>query len=153
MGKKLTLNVNGIELTKQDIKERFDKYNSLYFNGVLGKCDFCWYSVNQTNYGGYIAYETENGVISKIWIGRNTYWDEEKLKEILVHEMIHMYVRTIDNKKIDGILGHGRHFRRQCKRIKKEHGLIIHKHPNFGYIKKELNPKKWEKVLLWLIDW
>ena len=42
MGKKLTLNVEGTEFTKKDLKDRFEKYNKLYFYGRLGKCKFHW---------------------------------------------------------------------------------------------------------------
>lgn len=152
MGKKITLNIDGIELTKKDIKNRFDVYNSKYFNGKLGKCQFLWLLPNHCDYGAYNAYEKNGEILNKIWIGRNTYWTEEKLRELLVHEMIHMYIRTIERKKIDGLLGHGFRFRRQCRRLKRNYGLHIPIHSNFGYKKKELKPKFWEKVLLWLFD-
>jgi hypothetical protein len=40
MVKKLSLNVGGIELTKADIKKRFNEYNIMYFGGKLGDCKF-----------------------------------------------------------------------------------------------------------------
>ena len=153
MGRKLTLNVDGNELTKVDLKERFDKYNKLYFEGKLGKCDFYWMSPNQNNYGKYVNQPTKNGIISKIGVARNTIWTEENLRELLVHEMIHMYIRTIEGKKLDGVLGHGRRFRAHCKRLRKEHDLNIRIHADFGYINKKLYPKLWDRVLTWLIDW
>ena len=52
-------------------------------------------SSNQGDYGTYIGQPTKNGLISKKGIARNTIWTEEKLRELLVHEMIHMHVRTI----------------------------------------------------------
>lgn len=153
MGKKLTLNMNGTELTKKDIKERFEQYNRLYFGGKLGKCNFFWMSPNYGTYGKYSdKYNNKNELISSIGIARNTVWTEENLRELLVHEMIHMYVRTIEGIKLDGVIGHGRHFRAHCSRIKKDYNLNIRIHGDFGYIKKELSPKLWEKVLLWLLD-
>ena len=152
MGRKLTLNVDGNELSKTDLKERFDKYNTLYFEGKLSNCDFYWIPKNQTTYGKYIAQQTKNGLKSSIGVARNVLWTEDTLKELLVHEMIHMYIRTVECKPHDGILGHGRRFRAHCKRLKKNFGLIIKVHGDFGHIKKEPSPKKWEKVLLWLID-
>ena len=89
MGKKLTLKVKGEELTKKDIKERFDKYNKMYFGGKLGKCEILWGLVNNADYGAYHAHEKEDGLHSRIWVGRNTIWTEEGLRELLVHEMIH----------------------------------------------------------------
>ena len=153
MGRYLTLNVDGNELTKADLEERFDKYNELYFEGKLRSCSFFWMSSNQGDYGTYIGQPTKNGLKSKIGVARNTMWTEENLKELLIHEMIHMYIRTVEGKSHDGILGHGKRFRAHCKRLKNRFGLIIKIHGDFGYIKKELSPKKWEKVLLWLIDW
>lgn len=153
MVKHLTLNVDGKELTKADLKERFNKYNELYFDGKLGSCSFFWMSPNQSIYGKYIGQPTKNGLKSKIGVARNTMWTEENLKKLLVHEMIHMYITTIEGKSLDGIIGHGRRFRAHCKRLKNKFGLIIKARDDFGYIKKELSPKKWEKVLLWLIDW
>ena len=61
MGKKLTLKVEGEELTKKDIKERFDKYNKMYFGGKLGKCEILWGLVNNADYGAYHAFEKEVG--------------------------------------------------------------------------------------------
>ena len=154
MGKKLTLNVDGAELSKEDLKERFDKYNVMYFYGKLGQCKFYWMSPNQSNYGKYIAQPTKNGLVSSIGVARNTCWTEENLKELLVHEMIHMYVTIVEGKNIDGILGHGRRFRWHCKRIKRDYGLNIpiHISGNYGYINKKLNPKLWDRILTWLVD-
>ena len=65
----------------------------------------------------------------------------------------HMYIRTIEGKKLDGVIGHGRRFRAHCKRLRKEYGLNIRIHGDFGYINKKLYPKLWDRVLTWLIDW
>ena len=154
MGKKLTLRFNDTELTKKDLKERFNKYNQMYFEGKLGKCKFYWMSPNQNNYGKYIAQPTKNGLVSKIGVARNTIWTEENLKELLVHEMIHMYITIVEGKMLDGILGHGRRFRAHCKRLKDNYNLIIPVHisDNYGYIKKGLQPKLLDRILTWLID-
>ena len=92
------MNVDGAELTKADLKERFDKYNKMYFDGKLGKCGFYWMSPKQNNYGKYVDQPSTNGIISKIGVARNTIWTEENLRELLVHEMIHMYITTIEGK-------------------------------------------------------
>ena len=91
-------------------------------------------------------------LISKIGVARNTIWIEENLRELLVHEMIHMYIRTIEGKAYDGVLGHGRRFRAHCKRLRDRFGLNIRIHGDFGYIHKKNYPKKNGKILLWLID-
>lgn len=143
-----------MELTKQYLREKFSEYNKLYFYGKLGKCDFHFFSKNNGNYGWYNYKQDNNGSIkSEIWVGTCVNWTEETLKELLIHEMIHMYNRTIDNRKIVGILGHGRLFRKQCRRIKKEFGIEIKKHPDYEYINKKFSPKIWERILLFIIDW
>ena len=153
MGKKLTLNVEGTEFTKKDLKDRFEKYNELYFYGRLGKCKFHWMSPNGGDYGEYTVQYNKSGIVSSIGVARNTVWTEENLMEILVHEMIHMYIRTVEGKKFDGILGHGVRFRSHCKRLKKDYGLCVRIHPTFGYINKKLSPKLLGRVILWLFDW
>lgn len=50
---------------------------------------------------------------------------EYKLKEILIHEMVHMYVRTVEGVKHDGLFGHGRRFKKHKRRLKKEFGIFI----------------------------
>lgn len=154
MGKKLTLKFEGgVELTKADIEERFDRYNKMYFGGKLGKCRFFWLTRTGGDYGCYTPQPSKNGLISKIGIGRNTIWTEDNLRELLVHEMVHMYIRTVEGKRFDGLLGHGRRFRAHCRRLKKDYGIVIHIHcENFGLIDKKPSPKLWERVLLWIID-
>lgn len=151
MGKKYTLNVNGVEVGKDGLKSRFDEYNKLYFDGKLGKCNFFWLCT-KASFGKYRFKRTEKGIESYIGVARDAAWTEDTLKELLIHEMIHMYVTTIDGKPYDGLLGHGRLFRKHCKRLKDEYNLIINVHTDYGGIRKGPSPKLWEKVLLWLID-
>lgn len=140
-------------LTREEIKRRFDIYNAKYFGGKLGKCRFFIFPKNTLAFGKYTDNTLKDGSIrSSIHIGQSTVWTEKKLELIIVHEMIHMYVRTIEGVRFDGLLGHGRHFRRQQKRLKKEFGLKIEVHPNFEPKPPKQYPKTWERVLLWLID-
>ena len=142
-----------ITLTKDELKRRFDIYNKQYFWGKLDKCRFYIIGVNNSDYGSYTPQRDSKGnLYSIIRIGRCVRWTDETLRLILVHEMIHMYVRTIEGVRIDGVLGHGRHFRKHCRRLLKDYGLKIEVHPKFEYINKKLFPKMWERVILWLID-
>ena len=155
MGKKYTytLSVDGKGLTKADLQERFELYNQLYFDGKLGKCNFFWLIANPGDYGKYNLKHTKQGDVSMIGVARSTDWTEETLRELLVHEMIHMYVTTVEGVKHDGVLGHGRHFRKHMKRLKQEHDLIITLHgENFPLKDKKFAPKWWEKLILWIID-
>lgn len=113
-----------IKLTKEEIKRRFDIYNVKYFGGkLIGKCKFYIFSKEVGSFGKYTYYINNDGSrTNKIYVGQSTVWTDEKLEQIIVHEMIHMYVHTVENVKIDGLLGHGRHFKKHMRRLKKEFG-------------------------------
>ena len=96
MGKKLTLKVEGEELTKKDIKERFDKYNKMYFGGKLGKCQFLWGLVNNADYGAYHAYEKEDGLHSRIWVVEIPFG----LKNIAVFDTAHVRIVKVERISI-----------------------------------------------------
>ena len=142
-----------LKLDIEDIKKRYQEYNKEYFYGKLGKCEFHFFTKNMTYAGAYNYKVKSNGkVVNQIWLGRGIKWTEESLKPLLIHEMIHMYNRTIESDRCDGILGHGRRFKRQCRRLMKEHGLKISIHGGYEYIDERPKPALWEKVLLWVID-
>lgn len=147
MGKTYTLKVGDKTLVKSDLSKLYDEYNEMYFDVRLGKCGFFWLNKSEGDLG---TYHFQNGK-SSIGISRNVGWTENTLKEVIVHEMVHMYVTTIDNVEHDGVLGHGRHFKKQCKRLRDDFGLIIPIHSTLK--NKEGFPQNWfEKILLWLID-
>ena len=142
-----------MKITRELIKERFEEYNQKYFNGQLGKCKFYLLFKNQDTLGKYNDQEDKNGrPIDRIGIGTGVIWTEEAFKRILIHEMVHMYNRRIDNCTWDGVLGHGRRFRSQCRRLKREFGIDVLTLPDVVYIKNEYSPKLWERIILWLID-
>ncbi len=135
-----------MKITKEDLKVRFEEYNTLYFNSVLPKCEFSVFKLESL---GHYAFSTgKNGKIKYcIRLTSDVNWTEESLRDVLIHEMIHHYVVTIDGcKRIDGfswygLFGHGKRFRRQVRRINREHGLKIHIHGDFNlYHKNEKIP-------------
>ena len=114
-----------LEITKELLKQKFMEYNRLYFNNELAMCRFT-YTYMRDVFGRYTTNITpKREKMGHIWISKSIDLDEEMFRELLVHEMIHHYVRTIDGVFFDGFFCHGRHFVRQVKRIKKEHGLEI----------------------------
>jgi len=101
------------------------EYNKLYFNNELSMCRFT-YMYMRGLFGRYTTSITPKGErIGHIWISRSIDLNEDMLEELMVHEMIHHYVQTIDGVSFDGLFQHGRHFVRQIKRIKKRYGLEI----------------------------
>ena len=114
-----------MEITKELLKQKFEEYNKLYFNNEQPMCTFS-YNYMKDAFGRYTTHTKSNGrKIGHIRISKSIDLDEEMLRELLVHEMIHHYVRIIEGVFFDGFFCHGRHFVRQIKRIKKEHGLEI----------------------------
>lgn len=140
-------------ITKEEIEKRFNVYNQEYFDGKLGKCRFsCFYS---DLFGSYTYNKRiSNKPKSSLFISKSVNWTEEALKEVIIHEMIHMKIRTVYHMPHDGILGHGPLFRYECLRIRVKYGIKIKIHPfHLLHLKKGPQPKTWEKVLLFLIDW
>ena len=143
-----------MKITKEDLKVRFDEYNHQYFNSVLPQCEFS--VIKLSCLGRYMFSSGKNGKRKyRIGLTCDVNWTEDSLRDVLIHEMIHHYVVAIDDcKGIDGfcwygLFGHGKRFRRQAKRIKREHGLKIHIHGDSNlYHKNERVPTtRWGKFV------
>ena len=140
-----------MEITKELLKQKFEEYNNLYFNNELPMCTFS-YNYMRYAFGTYTTHTKSIGQkMGHIRISKSIDLDEEMLRELLVHEMIHHYVRTIDGVFFDGFFCHGRHFVRQIKRIKKEHGLEIQVfYPDWHFRKEKPNTSRSLKVIAFL---
>lgn len=113
-----------MKITKEDIKALFKEYNKLYFDGVLPSCK-CHVFKGRGVFGRYNYFRKGNGKYEgSIWIAYNVNWTEETLREVVVHEMIHHYVQTIEGRS-GGLFGHNWRFHRQMRRLKKNYGLVI----------------------------
>ena len=88
-------------MNKKIIKELYKEYNALYFNGALSLCDCHYIKLDALG-----RYTNQNGK-GKIWITNDVDWTEETLREVLVHEMIHHYVKTIEGKNEYLFFRHG----------------------------------------------
>ena len=51
-------------------------------------------------------------------------WVEEELDNIIIHEMVHLYVDEIMHRQTS-LFQHGYYFRTVCRRLKREYGLDI----------------------------
>lgn len=115
-----------MDIKKEELQRKFNEYNNLYFEGKLGPCRFYFLSKKCGIYGKYIDPLKSNGEReSRIGINKYLVPDEEFLKKLLVHEMVHMYVATIQGVRHDGLFGHGFRFRRHKRRLKRDFGLKI----------------------------
>lgn len=113
----------GIKVTKELIKGIYNKYNKIYFNGSLKCCKFHVFA-SHSCFGRYTYSKKNDGIVGDIWIAYNVEWNEDNLIEVVVHEMIHHYIRLVEGRS-GGLFGHNWRFRRQCKRIKKKYGVTI----------------------------
>ena len=131
-----------MEITIELLKKDFEKYNKMYFNGELAMCRFT-YRYMRDAFGKYKPDHTTKGdKIGHIWISKSVDWDEEKLKQIVVHEMIHHYVHTIDGVSFDGLFQHGFYFVRQTRRLKKQFGYEVVPYYPFWHFKNDKNTYK-----------
>lgn len=141
-----------IEVTKQEIASRFARYNQMYFGGRLGRCRF---SYQPCFYLGMYQYfpEAKGRPRSKITINSKVCWTDETLRTVIVHEMVHMYTRTVLNVRYDGVFNHGIRFKRECRRLKRDFGIVITTNGyDLHYLKNTPYPKLWERVLQFLLD-
>lgn len=113
-----------MEITKNILKELYKKYNKMYFNNELSICD-CHY-IKLDVYGRFTYKKDKDGIIhGKIWITNDVDWTEEVLRGVLVHEMIHHYVKTIKHKDEYLFFKHGFQFRKKMKQLNREFNLGI----------------------------
>lgn len=107
-----------MEITKELLKQKFEEYNKLYFNNELKMCRFT-YTYMRDMFGRHMTYTTPKGEkMGHIWISKSIDLDEGMLRELLVHEMIHHYVRTIDGVFLS-------HFLSQSHRVLKKPSPFI----------------------------
>ena len=113
--------------TIEYLRENFDKFNVMYFNGTLKTPAFELFKSKRIF--GQCAWETSWWVTSyKIRI--STYYDREEKNVLntLIHEMIHLYIRQNNIK--DTRAHHGRVFHSIANRINAEGGWHIDTHSN-----------------------
>lgn len=108
-------------LTIKLLKEKFKEYNKSYFENKLKMCNFSLYPSNYE----YARFSPQIGQTkARIWINKKIKWDEELLKNTLIHEMVHYYVYSIIGVK-NFLFPHGQKFRKVCKEIKEKYGYEI----------------------------
>ena len=81
-----------MKVTKELLKELYAEYNQTYFGGVLGECEFHLFPKTTGFLGAYRDRVDRKGKSKdRIWIGTCVKWNETLLRDVLVHEMIHLY--------------------------------------------------------------
>ena len=81
-----------MRITVEDLQRRFSEYNSLYFNGKLKMPVF---KIGTWSYGsiqGSYRHTKDGKPLISIRDTKSLGWTDEKLKNALVHEMLHYYM-------------------------------------------------------------
>lgn len=144
-------------LTNSTLRILYHECNIKYFNGILAHCEVCVFN-DYTRIAFYNKSIRKNKVYGKIYINKNVEWTDESLKNVLIHEMIHHYVAQVDKRySFDdltwyGLFGHGFHFRRQCRRIKKNYGVNVNIHGGDVRTKAQKKPTTFFGKLLEFIE-
>ena len=124
------------ELTTELLDDLFDQYNRLYFDGKLKSAKMGFISKRFKTIVGQFEFEIDKNRHLKnksIKINEGIDWDEEKLRRVLLHEMIHLSV----TQKYKRGKGHGIAFIKECKRIESQYGVkVLHSWMLKGYIHK-----------------
>ena len=84
-----------MKITKDILNQKFDEYNRLYFDGELKKVKLGLLSRNFGSIVGMFEFEIDKKGHLKdmsIKINEGIDLDEEKLRRVLLHEMVHLSV-------------------------------------------------------------
>ncbi len=127
------------KISNEYIKELFDRYNVEYFKGELVCKKFGTFFTHIESGDHILGKCLCEGMKSKIWISSNALWDEDSLRDVMLHEMIHLYNAEILGKPDHFPFFHGRRFIRKVKELEKEYGIRV-KILSEVYIKKEKVP-------------
>lgn len=110
------------KLTELTVLGMFAKYNMDYFGGELPFPEFRITHSYRT-LGMYSSYPTRDGHYGDvIEISDNYDYTESQLRDLIVHEMIHMYLMHFG---IDKNCSHGKAFRDMMEDLNRRHGLHI----------------------------
>ena len=115
---------SNMEMTETLIEQKFREYNHLYFNGELPLPQFGLLKSYLTC--GYFSCNKIIGrrKLKKPRIEISCYfdWEEDDLRNVMVHEMIHYYLAY---KHIDTLITHGEAFQKMSEDVNRQYGLNI----------------------------
>lgn len=124
-----------MKVTGKLLEEKFNEYNKKYFNGSLTKPKFSTY-VSETSMGIFNVSERNNKTKLTILIARNINFNEEELRDTLLHEMIHLYVY----QNFGFSKKHNGHFADKMNELNQKYGFDIRK--DSKHLAKKYLPKK-----------
>ncbi len=147
-----------MEVTKEVLKEKFKYFNEKYFENEICNCNFRVEKDN-INLASFIEKNVSKPIISVSkddFLNDEIGWTEDRLDNVLLHEMIHALIHT--RHGITPVIGcHGLRFRIISTKIFLKYGVWIGIGGVFKVIEKKwskLTPiEKVKRVLLTPINW
>lgn len=128
-----------VKVTRYVLEDLFGQYNKQFFDGKLVKPQLATY-IGESTMGIFNVTERHGKVNLKILIARNVRYTPENLRDVLVHEMIHLYVYQ---EKGPGY-GHKKPFVDKMNELNDQYGLDIRKncrHLRDKYIRRKIDKK------------
>ena len=134
-----------VKVTRYILEDLFDEYNKLYFEGKLVKPQLATY-LGESTMGIFNVSERHSKVRTKIMIARNVRYTQEDLRDVLMHEMIHLHVY----QEIGPDYGHKKPFLDKMDELNTLYGLDIRK--DCRHLKEKIIRRRKEKKNLtgWL---
>lgn len=116
-------------ITEELLQRKFHEYNELYFNGDMGECRFRFdslylhgaWGIYTSKAGTKYHFNTPYPIISLDIL--LTYYDDCWIREVILHEMIHMYLDTVLHRREKRM--HGKIFQRVRRFLNKTYHLEI----------------------------
>lgn len=112
-----------MKITKELIEEKYNEYNKAYFNNELPKVKFTLN--NGIDYAGMFTFrKNKEGkvVANTLSLSRYCDFDENTLKEVILHEMIHVCLSYKGSKTHTK---HGKDFVQMCEEFEKKYNIHI----------------------------
>ena len=147
-----------MEITKTLLKKKFADFNLKYFDNEVCDCDF-----RVINTDTYLGRLIDKDVIKPVlcvaktdFYNNENGWDEDRLDNTILHEMIHALIYTRHGAR--PVIGcHGIRFRVISWRVFLKHGVWIGTGGIFRLIERKWSKlnrlEKTERILLTPINW
>lgn len=137
-----------MEITEPLLKERFRALNREIFDGQLRMPTQLRVKKMTRAAGQAWCKGKGKRMRTSIYISACFDFTPATLDEVMIHEMIH-YAHALQGHR----LSHGWRFKAECRRIYKEHGIVIHRTAKHIPIKEQYKKKipLYEKVIYYLL--